>query len=183
MVHERKEVVEGATITHKGFFKADDVITHMDGYMKKKGYLRKEVRATEIVEEDHRNIEHIIEYHKKIKETITYLIWVEVYMNKVMEVKAKKDAQIHLMDHGEIKIVIRSYLMNEQTAYELRYYVHFIRSFINKFIWEIIDDVYDGALAGETADFEHEMAGFLHLYTYYIAAEEIHEPKAGGGHH
>ena len=164
---EREVVIDKMRMSYEGLFDVSELYKLIDGWLREKGYDKREKRMAEKVTEGGKFIEWEIEPWKKITDYAKNVIKLRVIMTDIKEVEVERDKAKVKLNQGKVDFVFDGYL---ETDYEHRWegkpLFYFLRTLFNKYVFKSYTDRYHANVIADVNHLQSQIKSFLNLYRY-----------------
>lgn len=164
---EREVVIDKMRLSYEGLFKVSELYKLIDGWLREKGYDKRERIMVENVTKDGKFIEWEIEPWKKITDYACNVIKLRIIMTDIKEIEVEIDKAKVKMNQGKVDFVFDGYV---ETDYESRWdtkpLFYFLRTFFNKYIFKPYTEGYAINVIEDVNDLHSRIKSFLNLYRY-----------------
>jgi hypothetical protein len=164
---EREVVVDKMRLGYEGLFKVTDLYKLIDGWLREKGYDKREKKMAESVTKKGKFIEWEIEPWKKITDYAKIVIKLRVIMTDIKEVEVEIDKSKVKMNQGQANFIFDAFV---ETDYENRWegkpLFYFLRTVFDKYIFKPYTVGYQSNVLDDVNDLHARVKAFLNLYRF-----------------
>lgn len=164
---EREVVIDKLRLSYEGLFNVSELYKLVDGWLREKGYDKRERRMIENVTKDGKFIEWELEPWKKITDYACNVIKLRIILTDIKEVDVEVDKVKVKMNQGKADFIFDAYV---ETDYENRWdtkpLFYFLRTLFNKYIFKPYTEGYASNVIGDVNDLHSRIRSFLNLYRY-----------------
>jgi hypothetical protein len=160
---EIQHVALGMQVNYQGIFNLGDLLAMIDGFFKKKGYVKKIESHGESVTEKGRSINLRLRPFKQIKANkLEVQVWVNI--TELTDLNKKIDGIPVSLNKGKVNISIDCFVLyNMRGQWEARAEYTFIRTLFDKFLFRSKSKDYEGMVKSDAVELKNEIASFLNL--------------------
>jgi len=164
---EREVVIDKMRLSYEGLFKVTDLYKMIDGWLREKGYDKREKRMAESVTKTGKFIEWEIEPWKKITDYAKIVIKLRVIMTDIKEVDIEIDKAKVKMNQGKSDFIFDGYIETDyENRWESKPLFYFLRTLFNKYIFKPYTVGYQSNAIDDVNDLHTRIKAFLNLYRY-----------------
>lgn len=161
---ERKEIVNGETISYEGYFRLADLYTLIDSWTRDHGF-GKDDKLHEIkVKEEGRYVELNLQPARQLSHYAKVVIIIAISIAKMTDEKITIDEKEMLMNKGSIKIVLKSHLVTDlEGDWVSTPFMQVFQTIFEKFIFKRDVEEYEKIAINELRFLKNEISAFLNL--------------------
>jgi|TARA_B100002003_G_C14107991_1_gene532925 hypothetical protein len=164
---EREVVIDKMRLSYEGLFKVTDLYKLIDGWLREKGYDKREKKMIESVTKDGKFIEWEMEPWKKITDYAKIVIGLRMIMTDIKEVDVEVDKSKVKLNQGKIDFVFDGYLETDyENRWESKPLFYFLRTVFDKYIFKPYSTGYHSNTLDDVNDLHVRIKSFLNLYRY-----------------
>lgn len=164
---EREVVIDKMRLSYEGLFKVSELYKLIDGWLREKGYDKRERRMAESVTKDGKFIEWELEPWKKTTDYAKNVIKLRVILTDIKEVDIEIDKVKTKMNQGKADFIFDGYLETDyENRWESKPLFFFLRTVFNKYIFKPYTEGYQANIISDVNDLHSRIKGFLNLYRY-----------------
>jgi hypothetical protein len=164
---ERDVVVDKLRLSYEGLFKVADLYKLVDGWLREKGYDKREKRMAESVVKTGKFIEWEMEPWKKITDYAKIVIKLRIILTDIKEIDVEVDKTKIKMNQGKADFVFDGYI---ETDYEHRWeskpLFFFLRTLFDKYFFKPYTTGYQSNALDDVNDLHTRIKAFLNLNRY-----------------
>ena len=164
---EREICVDKMRLSYEGLFKVTELYKLIDGWLRQKGYDKREKRMSESVTKNGKFIEWEMEPWKKITDYAKIVIRLRVILTDIKEIDVEVDKMKVKTNQGKADFIFDGIL---ETDYENRWenkpLFFFLRTLFDKYIYKPYTAGYQSNCLDYVNDLHSRIKAFLNLYRY-----------------
>ncbi len=160
---ELQHVALGMQVNYQGIFNLSDLLAMIDGFFKKKGYVKKIESHNETVTEKGRAVSLRLRPYKASKSNkLEIQVWVNI--TELTDFQKKIDGIPVRLNKGKVNITIDCFVIyNMRGQWEARAEYTFIRTLFDKYLFRSKGKDFEGMVKSDAVDLKNEIASSLNL--------------------
>lgn len=164
---ERMIVKEGETIHYEGYINVEDLYYHIERWCRNKAYVRKEIRHSEMVYPDGKQIRIQNEPYKKFNDYCRNVIVIEIDVNNLKDKEIEKEGKKFRIGEGKVDITLTPFIeLDYEHRWENKPAFFFISTLFDQFVFKYRTDGYKKAMLEDTLHLKQEIRRYLNLIKY-----------------
>ena len=164
---ERTVVIDKMRMSYEGLFKVTELYKLIDGWLRQKGYDKREKKMAESVTKNGKFIEWEVEPWKKITDYSKIVIGLRVIMTDIKEIEVEMDKTKSKLNQGKVDFVFDGYLETDyENRWESKPLFYFLRTLFDKYIFKPYSVGYQSNAIDDVNDLHNRIKSFLNLYKF-----------------
>jgi len=164
---EREVVIDKMRLSYEGLLKITDLYKLVDGWLRQKGYDKREKRMAESITKTGKFIEWEMEPWKKITDYAKIVIKLRIIITDVKEVEVEIDKTKVKMNQGKADFVFDGYIETDyENRWESKPLFYFLRTLFDKYVFRSYTTGFHSNAIADVNDLHSRIKSFLNLYRY-----------------
>ena len=167
MMVERMIVREAESISYEGYFDAEGLYLHIDNWFRNKAYIKKEIRHSEMVYPDGKQISIQNEPYKKVNDYCRNVIVLTIDISGLKTVEIDKKGKKMKVNEGSVEITMTPFLeLDYEHRWENKPTFFFISTLFDQFVFKYQTDNYKKSILQDCTHLKQEIRRYLNLFKY-----------------
>ena len=163
---EKELVINNRELKYNGNFRVDDLFSALHKALEERGYLQREKRSEETVQEAGRNSYVELRPYKMKTNYLALMVKIKITLENITETVEKKNGSSKSLQHGEVSVAFDSWILTDyQYRWGMKPWAYFVKGWIHKYIYATpLEGNAKTELAADTAYFYGRVRKVLHSY-------------------
>lgn len=167
---EKNLVINNRTLTYKGIFRVDELLSTINSALEKLDYQKQEKKSEETVFPSGRRTYIELRPFKIKTNYVTLMIKIKICLDKIIETTKIVDDVKRTFQQGDVTIIFDAWSITDYgSRWGMKPLFFFLKSVVNKYIYHFpLEESFTGKLVSDTNYLSGQVRALFDLYKYQI---------------